>query len=194
MNGNPTSQTPDTETDMSEPTGTFACPICGVDVPHPHTEEEQAAYREEQVSGRWYNSDGWNRTLLRRPKERGWYLCRGVEVPRDQYGPSSGDIWNPNERWSQLSWFLWVREAARGGLMDEEICEVLHFDPMHNGFTLRNFLGNAVVSGAESRRPVVAYPKYWRRLPEFSDPKCQHWTWALDGGGFCVKCGKDLKP
>ena len=31
-----------------ESRGTFACPICGVDVPHPHTESEQKAYHEEQ--------------------------------------------------------------------------------------------------------------------------------------------------
>lgn len=32
----------------NEPTGTFACPICGQDTPHSHSYEEAAAYRAQQ--------------------------------------------------------------------------------------------------------------------------------------------------
>lgn len=146
-------------------TGTFSCPICGVGVPHSHTETEQKAYHEEQLRGQMHGNtgDGWIRSDLRRPKERGWYLCRGVEITHPEHPY--------NERDSQLSWFIWVRDAARHGLMDSEICEVLHFDPIYGGFTLRNRLGNAVHSGAESRWPVICHPKYWRELPEFKEPK-----------------------
>jgi hypothetical protein len=152
-----------------EVSGTFACPICGVDMPHSHSETEQKAYHEEQLRGQLHGNegDGWIRTELRRPKARGWYLCRGVEVHADQFGKPE-DIWHHHPWWSQLSWFKWVREAGRHGYSDSEIAEVLHFDPYHGGFTLRNYLGDAVVSGAESRYPVIARPKYWRELPGFA--------------------------
>ncbi len=145
------------------PTGTFACPICGTEVPHPHTEAEQKAYREEQLHPR---QDGWNRTELKKPNKRGWYLCVGVEVPADQYGKPK-DFWDNNEQWSQLSWFAWVRLGGARGWSENEIQEVLFYDPMYGGWQLRNFLGNAVISGAESRHQVRANPKYWRELPYF---------------------------
>lgn len=149
---------------MSEPKGTSACPICGLEIPHPHTEAEQSAYREEQLRGA---VDGWIRTELRRPKERGWYLCRGVEVPADQFGKPK-DFWDNHPRWSQLSWFKWVRTGGARGWSESEIPEVLFFDPMWGGWQLLNLLGNAVPSGAESRHRVEAKPKYWRELPGFT--------------------------
>jgi hypothetical protein len=36
---------------MAELKGTFACPICGVDSPHHHTEAEQRAYRQRRDWG-----------------------------------------------------------------------------------------------------------------------------------------------
>ena len=86
--------------------GTFACPICGLDKPHHHPDEQVAAYREDQV-----RRDGWTSVAHRQPKESGWYLCLGIEVDPDQYGKKK-DFWTPNERWSQLSWFRWVRNAG----------------------------------------------------------------------------------
>ena len=148
---------------MAEPIGTFACPICGVDVPHSHTEDEQKAYHEEQLRPK----DGWIRAQLQKPKERGWYLCRGVEIDRDQFGKAK-DIWDHHPRWSQLSWFKWVRDGGARGWMEYEIPEVLFFDPIYGGWQLRNLLGNAVPSGAESRHRVMADPKYWRELPGFT--------------------------
>lgn len=154
--------------ELSELAGTFACPICGVDKPHPHTEEQQKAYHEEQLRGSFHaNGDGWIRTELRQPKERGWYLCRGVEVPPDQFGKPK-DFWDRNDRWSQLHWFNWVRHAGNSGWSEEEIQEVMFYEPIYGGWRLRNFLGNAVPSGAESRHRVTAYPKYWRQLPDFA--------------------------
>jgi|ERR1700733_3383086 len=128
--------------ELSEPKGTFACPICGIDVPHPHTESEQKAYREEQLRG-GIGVDGWIRNELRRPKERGWYLCRGIDVPADQFGKPK-DFWDHHPRWSQLSWFKWVRTGGASGWSESEIQEVLFFDPMWGGWRLRNLLGNAV--------------------------------------------------
>lgn len=150
-----------------EPQGTFDCPICGVGTPHPHSEEQQAAYREEQLAGRFPAKDGWHRTILIVPKQHGWYLCREIEIPRDQYGPLGNDIFNLNPRAAQLSWFLWVREG--GERYDKNIPEVLHFEPTR-GWRLRNLLGDAVRSGAESRREVAATPKYWREFPSTNFP------------------------
>lgn len=141
---------------MSEATGTFACPICGYDKPHPHSEAEQAAYREDQMRG----NDGWTSNAKRRPAKRGWYLCRDVEVPFKRPG---FDDWNP--RSSQLSWFLWVRDGASCG---DKVPEVLHFDGTR--WSLRNLLGNAAVSGAESRYEVEACPRYWREVPALGAP------------------------
>lgn len=157
---------------VDEPTGTFACPICGTDKPHCHTEGEQKAYHEEQLRGQPLHADGWIRSDLQMPKERGWYLCRGVEIEADQYGKPA-DFWDHHPRWSQISWFLWVRAAANQGYSDSQIPEVLYFDPMWSpySFTLRNFLGNAVPSGAESRHRVVAHAKYWRQVPAFQEAK-----------------------
>jgi len=152
---------------MTEAQGTFACPICGVESPHSHSEATQAAYREEQISGRFYGEgDGWIRTELHRPKERGWYLCLGVEIDADQFGKPK-DIWERHDRWSQLSWFKWVRQGGARGHLESDIPEVLYYDPFYGGWQLRNLLGNAVYSGAENRHRVQAEPKYWRELPPF---------------------------
>lgn len=123
--------------------GTFACPICGYDKPHGHSEEVQAAYRDDQI-----RNDGWTSTIKRTPAESGWYLCADVEVPYN------GD--------HQLSWFLWVRQGAARG---EKVPEVLYWDAMYQSWTLRNLLGNATVSGEESRHRVYAAPRYWRDVP-----------------------------
>jgi hypothetical protein len=152
---------------MSELVGTFACPICGVDVPHPHSDAQQKAYHEEQLRG-GIACDGWIRAELRQPKERGWYLCLGVEVPPDQFGKPK-DFYDRNDRHSQLHWFNWVRQAGNVGWSDQEIQEVLFYEPIYGGWRLRNCLGNAVRSGAESRHRVAAYPKYWRELPGFTN-------------------------
>lgn len=143
--------------------GTYTCPICGLDKPHHHPDEQVLAYREDQI-----RRDGWTSAAHRQPKESGWYLCFGVEVNPDQYGKKK-DFWTANERWSQLSWFIWVREAGSHGVAECEIPEVLYFD-RNSGWKLRTFLGNAIVSGAESRFPVYAKPKYWRDLLSQSPP------------------------
>jgi hypothetical protein len=158
--------------ELPEPTGTFECPICRIDHPHAHTDAQEKAYREEQLRGQFQHGseskDGWNRIELKQPKERGWYLCRGIEIPADQFGKPK-DIWDHHPRWSQLSWFNWVRSGGMRGWSENEIPEVLFFDPIYGGWQLRNLLGNAVVSGAESRHRVTAYPKYWRELPGFTN-------------------------
>jgi hypothetical protein len=147
--------------------GTFACPICGYDKPHAHSEEEQKAYHEEQLRGQFPSTDGWNRTAIKKPTMPGWYLCRGIEIPPDQYGVKK-DFWTPNQRYSQLSWFLWCRKAGQNGCFGDEVPEVLYFS-RESVFSLRNFLGDAVPSGHENRRRVVAYPKYWREIPSFEE-------------------------
>jgi len=145
--------------------GTFTCPICGHDQPHAHSDIQQKAYHEEQLRAGWPAVDGWNRTDVQTPTGAGWYLCRGIEVPQEQYGKAK-DFWHPNEMESQLSWFKWVRTGGCNSHTSDEIGEVLYFDP-NFGFMLRNLLGNAVRSGDESRRRVIACPKYWRELPPF---------------------------
>lgn len=77
--------------------GTFACPICGVDTPHAHREDEQRGYWEDQI-----RRDGWNSFATRTPKESGWYLCNGITVPPDQQRePKSFGDYTP--KWSQLN-------------------------------------------------------------------------------------------
>ena len=146
------------------PTGTFACPICGYDKPHHHPEEQVEAYRADAV-----RDDGWTTTQARNPKESGWYLCSGIEVDLEQFGEPSG-FYDHHPKWSQLHWLKWVRQAGNAGLYNErDIPEVLYFDKRQDhfgGWRLRNFLGNAVASGAESRFPVHAQPKFWRPIPE----------------------------
>lgn len=144
----------------AEAQGTMACPICGVDRPHWHSDEQTAAYREDQI----HQGDGWVSAAHRQPAVPGWYLCADIKIDRKQFGEKK-DFWAPNDRWSQLSWFLWVREAGTHGAWENEIPEVLFYDPRAGGWFLRNFLGNAVPSGAESRHAVSAEPKYWRDLP-----------------------------
>lgn len=121
-----------------------------------------AAYHADQE-----RADGWTSTAHRQPKEDGWYLCLGIEIDLEQYG-SPKDFWHANERRSQLSWLLWVREAGASYCAAGGIQEVLRFERSHGRpvWTLRNFLGNATPSGAESRFAVEAQPEYWRDLPE----------------------------
>jgi hypothetical protein len=140
--------------------GSFACPICGRDTPHHHSDEQVVAYQENEL----HRGDGWISVTLRQPTKRGWYLCSDIVVDPNQYGKKK-DFWDHHPLWSQLSWFLWVRDGGRSGNMDNEIQEVLFYDPLDGGWRLRNLLGNAAVSGAESRRTVHATPKYWRELP-----------------------------
>ena len=140
--------------------GSSVCPICGVDRPHWHSDEQTAAYREDQVHG----GDGWTSVALRQPKEWGFYLCLDVRIDPDQYGKPK-DFWQGHERWSQLSWFLWVRDGGKMGRTERDIPEVLFYDNIQGNWQLRNLLGNAAVSGAESRHPVIANPRYWRPLP-----------------------------
>jgi hypothetical protein len=139
----------------SELKGTFACPICGLDKPHAHSEAEQKGYREDQI-----RNDGWTSTAKRRPSESGWYLCMDVEVPREQYGQYDD---SPNAR--QLSWFLWVRSATVNPIQEKSVPEVLHFDRVTQRWTLRNCLGDATPSGREMRVEVSAKPRYWRSVP-----------------------------
>ena len=156
-----------TKGEQTEARGTFACPICGYDKPHHHPDNQVAAYREDQM-----RNDGWISTTHRNPRESGWYLCLGVDVPADQYGTSRGIGDNP--RWSQLSWFKWVRDAAVHAagahyVSEAELQEVLFFDDRPGaavrGWRLRNFLGDATPSGVETRRAVWAQPTFWRELP-----------------------------
>jgi hypothetical protein len=123
--------------------GTFSCPICGYDKPHGHSEEVQAAYRDDQI-----RNDGWISTSKRTPTKSGWYLCADVEVK------SNGE--------SQLAWFLWVRQGAARG---EKVPEVLYWDMQYHSWSLRNLLGNSRVSGAEGRHCVYATPRLWRDVP-----------------------------
>ena len=51
---------------LAEPTGTSECPICGVDIPHGHLNEDIAAWRQ-----------GWSVACLKKPSKSGWYLCCG---------------------------------------------------------------------------------------------------------------------
>ena len=149
-------------TNEPEAQGTFACPICGHDKPHHHPDEQVAAYREDQE-----RDDGWTSPVHRQPKEDGWYLCAGVEVDADQFGgPQDGYL--AEHRWRQLSWLKWVREAGarQGPGWEHEVQEVLYYSRRgQSGWYLRNWLGNAVPSGEESRFPVRAQPKHWRELP-----------------------------
>lgn len=156
---------------LSAPNGTFACPICGRDTPHPHTKKVQDAYLEDQL-----RNDGWTSTAKRLPKESGWYLCLGVVVPRGQYGTSSD---------SQLDWFLWVRD---GGARDVEtkVPEVLYFNHTEGSWRLRNLLGNATLSGAENRWRVQADPRYWRDIPALGDA-----AMALNAGNKPPQVGLD---
>ncbi len=127
------------------------------------------AYHEEQLREQFPSTDGWNRTELKKPPMEGWYLCRGVEIPPDQYGVKK-DFWDRNQMYSQLSWFVWCREAGQNGSAREDVAEVLYFKPLPNAmFFLRNCLGDAVPSGHENRKRVIAYPKYWRELPSFNE-------------------------
>lgn len=145
--------------------GTFACPICGLDRPHHHPEAQVVAYREDQI-----RADGWISTAHRQPEGRGWYLCKDIEIDPEQYGPirDQDDDWSyQNPRWSQLSWFLWVRD---GGEVGDHPPDVLFYDRSCRNWRLRNLLGNAVRSGAESRFAVFAQPKYWRELPGKPSP------------------------
>ena len=123
--------------------GTFSCPICGYDQPHSHSDEEQAAYRDDQI-----RNDGWISAIKQTPAKSGWYLCADIEVP------CNGD--------HQLSWFLWVRQGAARG---EKVPEVLYWDKMYNNWSLRNLLGNATESGKDLRRNIYAIPRYWRDVP-----------------------------
>lgn len=150
---------------MTKAKGTFACPICGHDKPHHHPDKQVAAYREDQV-----RNDGWISTAHRQPNKGGWYLCLGVEVPND-YGKNPDDGFLAHQRWSVISWLNWVRNGGaicgRYTTTESEIQEVLFYDHdgVFRGWRLRNLLGNAVPSGAESRFAVYAKPKYWRELP-----------------------------
>lgn len=158
MDTAPRDGTPMSELEDEESRGTFACPICGLDTPHYHSEEQVAAYREDTI-----RHDDWVSAAHRNPKESGWYLCLGVEVDPSQYGEPKSFM--GNERWSQLSWLLWVRFGGNNGSRPEEIPEVLWYGLRDGRWRLRNLLGNAVRSGAESRFAVRACPKYWRALP-----------------------------
>jgi hypothetical protein len=146
--------------------GTYDCPICGIDYPHHHPDEKVLAYREDQI----HRNDGWTSTAHHQPKERGWYLCLGVEIDPDQYGKKK-DFWDHHPLWHQLSWFLWVRSGANAGHNNDEIPEVLYYDQTYSRWSLRNLLGNATRSGAESRKTVFAKPKYWRELPKLRQHK-----------------------
>ena len=147
--------------EAEEPQGTFACPICGIDTPHWHSDEQTSAYREDQI----YRDDGWTSAAHQQPKNRGWYLCLHVAIPREQFGEKK-DFWDIHTMWSQLSWFLWVRDGGCQSRLSSEIPEVLWFDPLYKRWQLRNLLGNATPSGAETRKSVLALPKYWRELPK----------------------------
>lgn len=160
---------------MTEAEGTFACPICGYDKPHHHSDKQVAAYREDQA-----RNDGWTSAQHRNPKKSGWYLCLGVEIDLHQYSEPKG-FWGHHPRWSQLSWLKWVREAGarQGADSEHEVQEVLYFDALgQRGWYLRNWLGNAVPSGAESRFSVGAQPKYWRDLPASPHGR---WSWVSTG-------------
>ena len=137
--------------------GTFSCPICGYDKPHAHSDEQTAAYHEDQI----HRDDGWINAAHQDPERSGWYLCSGVQIDPEQFGKPE-DFWDRNDRRSQLSWLIWVRNGASYG----DIPEVLFFERTSGGWQLRNLLGDAVVSGADCRYAVHAKPKYWRELPK----------------------------
>lgn len=140
--------------------GTFACPICGDDTPHGHSEDVQTAYREDQI-----RNDGWTSAIKRKPEKSGWYLCSGIEVPFNPKKRSDGWM---GQRSAQLSWFLWVRGAMNFWGAPPE---VLYWDDVMQQWYLRNCLGNASVSGAESRYRVHATVKYWREIPPIVSPE-----------------------
>jgi hypothetical protein len=140
--------------------GTFACPICGVAVPHGHPDAVVAAYRSDQI-----RNDGWTSAIKAQPKESGWYLCLVVEIDPKQRGEPR-KMFEHAPQWSQLSWFLWVRlGAARGPSPVAGIPEVLFWDSLYRRWSLRNLLGNAVASGDEARWTVEAQPRLWREVP-----------------------------
>lgn len=114
--------------------------------------------------------NGWKLHVWRRSSPWNWWLSApsgktryDIQLERSQWAPLSRQCKRVWDSESRLP-MHWILGAESG--LPEESIYVL---------------------------PVVAHPKYWRRLPEFSDPKCHHWTWELSGDGFCVKCGKDLK-
>lgn len=136
--------------EVNEAQGTFACPICGYDEPHAHSEAEQQAYRDDQI-----RNDGWRSALIKRPTESGWHLCIGVEVAHIKDD-------------SQRHWFLWVRDfmmGVSGCWKQEQVPEVLYYSKSDDAWMLRNALGNATSSGKEMRRPVEARVKLWREIP-----------------------------
>ena len=141
--------------------GTFACPICGRDTPHSHSEDAVQGYRSDSI-----RDDGWVSAAYKQPEERGWYLCLDVKINLLQYGDPPKMFSGSNELYSQLWWFNWVRSGGEGSTLRKDIPEVLYFEGAPSfSWRLRNLLGNASVSGAESRRTVMATPKYWRQLP-----------------------------
>lgn len=149
--------------ELDAPQGTFACPICGVAKPHHHPDKQVAAYRDDQIRG-----DGWTSYDHKSPSKDGWYLCVGIEVGQDQYGSKDEHGFQARERWAVLSWFKWVRDAAARHQPETEVPEVAYFYSEYGRpvWHLRNFLGNAVPSGAESRWPVQVRPKFWRAVQE----------------------------
>jgi hypothetical protein len=138
---------------QSEPQGTFECPICGLDQPHYHPPTQVNAYHADQI-----RNDGWVSVAHKLPRKSGWYLCTRVNIDADQYN-------DHGSRSQQLGWLLWVRDG--GSFYDRlhQIPEVLYYDHVEQSWQLLNLLGNAVPSGAESRFPVYARPKYWQPLP-----------------------------
>lgn len=131
--------------------GTFACPICGVDNPHHHPDEQVAAYRDDQV-----RRDGWISVLHRLPREYfpKFYLIRGhrIEVPKDD--------------WSNVSYNAFQRRSEGPGYP----AEVAEWDLARRSFLLLHWSGNARRSGEEGRSPVYVRPTHWRGTPEFGTP------------------------
>lgn len=104
-----------------------------------------------KLSDRAAREDGWRSVADRQPDDSGWYLCHNVEVASRPENP-------------QHCWFIWVRDFMTRDT--KPIPEVLFYYRSTKSCYLRNALGNAVVSGRESRTPVVAQPTYWRKVPD----------------------------
>jgi hypothetical protein len=137
--------------DTTELRGTFACPICGQESPHHHSDEQVAAYRDDQV-----RRDGWTSAVVRLPRDRvgGFYLIRGhhIKVPKDDY--------------SNVSYNVYQRVTEGPGYP----AEVAQWDESHQSFALLHWAGNARLDGSEGRSPVFVTPTHWRDLPAFGVP------------------------
>lgn len=119
-----------------EARGTFACPICGSETPHYHSDEVTEAWREDER-----RADGWTSVSVRAPKSPGFYLCSGHEL----------------EGVDVVARAVARDRNERGGFP----AEVLKFSPMYGFWLLQApFIGSSM-----KRRLIFVSPRLWRPLP-----------------------------